>query len=59
MSHQVLPLDSRGYGKLIGAAASGALALHRRLTAEDWAPFVVVPLPKPDLNIVCFAISHP
>lgn len=59
MSHQVLPLDARGYGRLIGETARGALTLHRRLTGGDWAPFRVVPLPRPDLNIVCFAVGHP
>jgi glutamate/tyrosine decarboxylase-like PLP-dependent enzyme len=59
MSHKVLPLDSRGYGKLIGETARGALMLHRRLTAGDWGRYRVVPLPAPDLNIVCFAVGHP
>jgi glutamate/tyrosine decarboxylase-like PLP-dependent enzyme len=59
MSHKVLPLDSRGYGKLIGETARGALTLHRRLTVGDWGEFTVVPLPAPDLNIVCFAVGHP
>ena len=59
MSHQVLPLDARGYGRLIGESARGALALHRRLESGDWAPFRLVLLPKPDLNIVCFGIGHP
>ena len=58
MSHKVLPLDARGYGRLVGAASRGALALHRRLTAGSWEPFRIVPLPTPDLNIVCFAASH-
>ncbi|MBA4155916.1 MAG: hypothetical protein H0X65_00375 [Gemmatimonadetes bacterium] len=59
MSHQVLPLDARGYGRLIGETARGALALHRRIDGGDWSPFQVVLLPRPDLNIVCFAIGHP
>jgi glutamate/tyrosine decarboxylase-like PLP-dependent enzyme len=59
MSHKVLPLDARGYGRLIGATARGARVLHRRLRAGDWAPFRVVPLPAPDLNLVCFALGHP
>ena len=59
MSHKVLPLDSRGYGRLIGETARGALVLHRRLCAGDWSPFRVVPLPAPDLNLVCFAVGHP
>jgi glutamate/tyrosine decarboxylase-like PLP-dependent enzyme len=59
MSHKVLPLDSTGYGRLIGETARGALALHRRLTGGAWDPFRIVPLPRPELNIVCFAIGHP
>ena len=59
MSHKVLPLDARGYGRLIGETARGALTLHRRLSAGDWAPFRVVPLPAPDLNLVCCAVGHP
>ncbi|MGI9179995.1 MAG: pyridoxal phosphate-dependent decarboxylase family protein [Longimicrobiaceae bacterium] len=59
MSHKVLPLDCRGYGRLIGATARGAMALHRRLRGGDWAPFNLVLLPEPDLNIVCFGVGHP
>jgi glutamate/tyrosine decarboxylase-like PLP-dependent enzyme len=59
MSHKVLPLDSSGYGRLIGETARGALLLHRRIGSGDWDPFTLVPLPLPDLNIVCFAIGHP
>jgi glutamate/tyrosine decarboxylase-like PLP-dependent enzyme len=59
MSHQVLPLDASGYGRLIGETARGALLLHRRISGGDWSPFRVVPLPRPDLNIVCFALGHP
>jgi glutamate/tyrosine decarboxylase-like PLP-dependent enzyme len=58
MSHKVLPLDSTGYGRLIADTAHGALRLHQSLSEADWAPFLVVPLPPPDINIVCFAISH-
>jgi glutamate/tyrosine decarboxylase-like PLP-dependent enzyme len=59
MSHKVLPLDSRGYGRLVGETARGALMLHRRLAMGDWAPFRLVLLPTPDINIVCFAVGHP
>jgi glutamate/tyrosine decarboxylase-like PLP-dependent enzyme len=59
MSHKVLPLDATGYGRLIGETARGALTLHRRISGGDWDPFRVVPLPLPDLNIVCFAVGHP
>jgi glutamate/tyrosine decarboxylase-like PLP-dependent enzyme len=59
MSHRVLPLDSRGYGRLIGETARGALALHRRLSDGDWSPYRLALLPRPDLNIVCFGVAHP
>lgn len=59
MSHKVLPLDSSGYGRLIGETARGALLVHRRLSAGAWEPFRLVPLPRPDLNIVCFGLGHP
>lgn len=59
MSHQVLPLDSSGYGRLVGETARGALLLHRRLSSGDWGAFQLIPLPLPDLNIVCFAVKHP
>jgi glutamate/tyrosine decarboxylase-like PLP-dependent enzyme len=59
MSHKVLPLDASGYGRLIGEAARGALSLHRRIAEGDWSPFRIAPLPRPDLNIVCFGIRHP
>jgi glutamate/tyrosine decarboxylase-like PLP-dependent enzyme len=59
MAHKVLPLDATGYGRLIGAAARGALALHAAVSASELAPFRLVPLPRPDVNIVCFAVGHP
>lgn len=59
MSHKTLPLDSRGYGRLIGDTCRGALLLHRRLATGDWGPFRLVPLPTPEMNIVCFAVGHP
>jgi len=59
MAHKVLPLDATGYGRLIGEAARGALTLHDALAACDLAPFRLVLLPRPDVNIVCFAIGHP
>jgi glutamate/tyrosine decarboxylase-like PLP-dependent enzyme len=58
MSHKVLPLDARGYGRLICDASRGALALHRRLERGDWGDFRLALLPRPDLNIVCFAVGH-
>jgi glutamate/tyrosine decarboxylase-like PLP-dependent enzyme len=59
MSHRLLPLDASGYGQLIGETVRGALQLHRRIAGGDWAPFRVVLMPRPDMNIVCFALGHP
>jgi glutamate/tyrosine decarboxylase-like PLP-dependent enzyme len=59
MSHQVLPLTAEGHGRLVTESAKGARVLHRRLAAGDWGAFRVLPLPAPDLNLVCFAVSHP
>lgn len=59
MSHQVLPLDARGYGRLVGDTVRGALALYDGLRAADVAPFSLALLPRPDMNIVCFVPSHP
>jgi glutamate/tyrosine decarboxylase-like PLP-dependent enzyme len=58
MSHKVLPLDASGYGRLVGETARGALLLHRRISGGEWGAFRIVPLPRPDLNIVCFGIGH-
>ena len=59
LSHKVLPLDERGYGRLVRDTVRGALALYEAASAATWAPFRVVPLPRPDMNIVCLAITHP
>lgn len=59
MSHKVLPLDATGYGRLICETSRGALALWERLDSRSWEPFRLVLLPRPDLNIVCFAVGHP
>jgi hypothetical protein len=55
----VLPLDARGHGAVIGAAVRGALRLHDALGEAVWDPFVLAMLPRPDMNIVCCAITHP
>lgn len=59
LSHQVLPLNAEGHGRLVHATVKGARALHRRLAKGEWAPFTVLPLPDPDVNIVCFAVAPP
>jgi glutamate/tyrosine decarboxylase-like PLP-dependent enzyme len=59
LSHRVVPLDRRGYGKLLGHTARIARVFHQRLLelAERLADeFIVAPLTLPDTNILdyCF-----
>ncbi|MEQ9401434.1 MAG: pyridoxal-dependent decarboxylase [Longimicrobiales bacterium] len=58
MSHKVLPLDERGYGHLVARTVAGAYKLHRTLSEADIAPFRLVLLPEPDINIVCYIATH-
>lgn len=59
LSHKVLPLDERGYGHLIERTVAGARRLYRALEEADLAPFRLIRLPEPDINIVCFLLTHP
>lgn len=59
LSHRVIPLDERGYGTLIERTAAGARTLHHALRTTPVEPFRIVPLPAPDLNVVCFLLTHP
>lgn len=59
LSHRVLPLDERGYGHLVARTVMGAHRLHGALATSDVTPFRIVTLPRPDLSIVCFALTHP
>ena len=59
LSHKVLPLDERGYGHLIERTVAGARRLYRELQETPLEPFRVVLLPEPDINIVCFVVTHP
>ncbi|HEX6536909.1 MAG TPA: pyridoxal-dependent decarboxylase, partial [Gemmatimonadaceae bacterium] len=59
LSHKVLPLDERGYGYLIERTVAGARRLHAALECADFAPFRIVVLPEPDINIVCYVLHHP
>jgi glutamate/tyrosine decarboxylase-like PLP-dependent enzyme len=59
LSHKVLPLDERGYGYLIERTVAGARRLHAGLAAADLGPFAAVLLPLPDINIVCWTLTHP
>jgi glutamate/tyrosine decarboxylase-like PLP-dependent enzyme len=59
LSHQVLPLDERGYGYLVERTVAGARRLHHALSRASMDPFRIVLLPPPDINIVCFVVEHP
>jgi len=59
LSHKVLPLDERGYGHLIERTVAGAHRLHDALRTADLAPYRIVLLPVPDINIVCYIVHHP
>ena len=59
LSQKVLPLDERGYGYLIERTVIGAHRLYDAIAGADLAPFRPVMLPRPDLNIVCYAMAHP
>lgn len=59
LSHKVLPLDARGHGYLVERTVVGALRLHAALAGADMAPFRIVTLPEPDINIVCYVVTHP
>jgi glutamate/tyrosine decarboxylase-like PLP-dependent enzyme len=59
LSHQVLPLDERGYGYLVGQTVLGARRLHRALAEADLGGCRVILLPEPDINIVCWLLTGP
>ncbi|MBU0573026.1 MAG: tyrosine decarboxylase [Candidatus Margulisbacteria bacterium] len=62
-AHRVVPLNITGYGKLIAKGIKGAISFHRSLGAQkpfavDGRRFIVMPLTKPDFNIVDFAFNE-
>jgi glutamate/tyrosine decarboxylase-like PLP-dependent enzyme len=59
LSHKAVPLDERGYGYLIERTVIGARLLHQAMSRADLSPFRVVLLPEPDINIVCYLLTHP
>ena len=59
LSHKVLPLDERGYGHLVERTVLGARRLHAALGAAAMGGFRAVMLPEPDINIVCWVMTHP
>jgi glutamate/tyrosine decarboxylase-like PLP-dependent enzyme len=59
MNHRMIPLNSDGHGRIIASTMRAARKFHAFLGASDFAPFRVLRLPEPDLNIVCFLLHHP
>jgi len=59
LGQKVLPLDERGYGYLIERTVVGAHRLYDAIMTADLSPFRAVMLPRPDLNIACFVVTHP
>ena len=58
LSHRTMPLNNTAHGKLIASTVSAAHRLHDNLGSPAFAPFEVITLPKPDINIVCFFLRH-
>ncbi len=58
LSHKTVPLDITGHGSLIASTTRAARKLHEQLCRVRFAPFHVVRMPEPDLNIVCFFLYH-
>lgn len=64
MAHKVVPLNSGGYGKVLGNSIEGAQKLyqaflnHGRLVTVSGRSFQIVPLARPDLNVVTFALNE-
>lgn len=59
LSHKTIPLNSAGHGRIIASTLRGARELYALLGSSGFAPFRVIRLAEPDLNIVCFLLHHP
>jgi glutamate/tyrosine decarboxylase-like PLP-dependent enzyme len=59
LSHQTIPLNSDGHGRILASTMLAARKLYAFLGSSDFRPFRVLRLPEPDLNIVCFLLYHP
>ncbi|MCD6568020.1 MAG: tyrosine decarboxylase [Dehalococcoidia bacterium] len=62
-AHRVLPLNVTGYGRIIGRSVEGAARFYYSLLSTgvldaDGRKFRVVPLTRPDFNIVDFAFNE-
>lgn len=63
MAHRVVPLNVTGYGRIIGCSIEGAYRFYRSLLthdplAIDGRQFEVIPLARPDINIVDYAFHE-
>jgi tyrosine decarboxylase len=63
MAHRVVPLNITGYGRIIGGSIEGAYRFYRSLRERglltvDGRDFEVLPLARPDLNIVDYAFHE-
>ncbi len=58
LSHRTMPLNNNAHGRLIASTISAAHRLHAELGKPGFAPFEIVRLPAPDINIVCFLLRH-
>lgn len=63
MAHRVVPLNITGYGRIIGASIEGAYRFYRSLLEHepiliDGRLFEVIPLARPDMNIVDYAFHE-
>lgn len=63
MAHKVVPLNITGYGRIIGYSIEGAYRFYRSLLAAGpirvgGRLFEVIPLARPDINIVDYAFHE-
>lgn len=62
-AHKVIPLNVTGYGRIIGRSVEGAARFYHSLLSAgtfdaEGRKFRVVPLTRPDFNIVDFAFNE-
>ncbi len=62
LAHRVVPLDSSGYGAIIGRSIKGAMMLYEGLgrisKGLKRSGILLMRLEGPDINIVCFLVNH-
>jgi glutamate/tyrosine decarboxylase-like PLP-dependent enzyme len=60
VTHRVMPLDSEGFGRLLGLTVKACEAFYDSVqaTAERWADMVHLSVPfEPDSNLICIAVN--